>query len=102
MIKLVKTCNACPEQYDAYDEYGGLIGYLRLRWGHFSVRYPNPSGEVVYEASPRGDGIFEWDERDRYLADAVRALALAASGGGRRSVEIAMGAAPEYEIEDRS
>lgn len=62
-IILVETCGACPEQYDAY--YNGKeVGYLRLRYGYFSVRCPSSSGDIVYEAHPRGDGIFELDERD--------------------------------------
>lgn len=39
-IELRQTCAACPEQYDAYLN-GELVGYLRLRHGHFRVRtYP--------------------------------------------------------------
>ena len=37
-IELVKTCGACPEQYDAYFE-GYQVGYLRLRHGTFRVDY---------------------------------------------------------------
>lgn len=68
-IELVKTCEACPEQYDAFigDK---LVGYLRLRHGYFTVQYPNSSGEVVYEAEPKGDGLFEDEEREGYLAAA--------------------------------
>lgn len=75
-IRLVETCEACPEQYDAYmgDK---LIGYLRLRHGHFTVRYPGVMGKLVYEANPKGDGIFEDDERKFYLDKAIKALAKA-------------------------
>ena len=31
-IKLVKTCSACPEQYDAFYE-DHQVGYLRVRHG---------------------------------------------------------------------
>lgn len=70
---LIKTCSACPEQYDVYK---GMrqIGYLRLRHGWFRAEYPECGGETVYEASPKGDGEFEDDERDRYLKEAVGAL----------------------------
>lgn len=79
MIRLVLTCGACPEQYDAYlvKEKGQAerrVGYLRLRHGHFKVLYPDVGGEIVYEASPKGDGIFDDDERDYYLRFAVDAI----------------------------
>lgn len=65
-ISLVLTCNACPEQYDAYLN-NELIGYLRLRYGCFSVYYPNSGGEIIYHAYPKGDGIFDCNERDYFL-----------------------------------
>ena len=65
-VKLVCTCGACPEQYDVYID-GEEIGYMRLRHGWFYAEY---RGETVYEASPNGDGMFESDERDKYLNQA--------------------------------
>lgn len=73
MIRLVETCGACPEQYDAFDD-NTVVGYLRLRHGRFSVEVPCPGGKTVYEATPKGDGIFEPDERDYYLRFAVDAI----------------------------
>jgi hypothetical protein len=73
MIRLVMTCGACPEQYNAYDG-DKQVGYLRLRHGGFTVEAPECGGELIYEASPRGDGIFEDDERDYYLRFAVDAI----------------------------
>lgn len=72
-IELVQTCGACPEQYDAFID-GELVGYLRLRHGYFTVQYPNVSGELVYSAEPKGDGLFEYDEREGYLAAARLAI----------------------------
>lgn len=72
-IELVQTCGACPEQYDAFID-GELVGYLRLRHGYFTVQYSNVSGELVYSAEPKGDGIFEYDEREGYLAAARLAI----------------------------
>jgi len=73
MIRLVMTCGACPEQYDAYD--GDVqVGYLRLRHGFFYVCCPNHAGEQVYTALPEGDGAFEDGERDYYLRFAVDAI----------------------------
>lgn len=73
MIVLKKTCNACPEQYDAFLD-GKMVGYLRLRHGSFTVQCPGYDGRLVYSATPRGDGIFEHDERDFYLRHAVKAI----------------------------
>jgi len=72
-IVLELTCGGCPEQYDAY-LYDEKVGYLRLRHGYFSVRYPSSCGEEIYSAQPRGDGIFECDERDYYLNEAKKAI----------------------------
>jgi hypothetical protein len=72
VVRLLRTCFACPEQYDAFigEE---KVGYLRLRHGHFRVECPDAWGKRVYEASPEGDGIFD-DERPRYLAAARSAI----------------------------
>lgn len=70
MFKLVRTCCACPEQYDVY--FGSEeVGYLRLRHGNFRADY---RGETVYTANPKGDGIFEYDERSFYLNQACLAI----------------------------
>ena len=72
-INLIMTCGACPEQYDAIYQ-GKTIGYLRLRHGYFSVDYSDCGGETVYSANPKGDGIFESEERDFYLNKARKAI----------------------------
>jgi plasmid stability protein len=74
VVRLVRTCFACPEQYDAFigEE---KVGYLRLRHGHFRVDCPDVWGEMVYEASPKGDGIFDDDERVEHLQAAREAIA---------------------------
>jgi hypothetical protein len=72
-ISLNRTCEACPEQYDALLN-GKIVGYLRLRHGSFTVRYPNFAGDIIYSASPKGDDIFESEERDHYLKMAILAL----------------------------
>lgn len=74
MITLHKTCIACPEQYDAFDEDGEMVGYLRLRHGVFRVHYPNVGDTVVYEAKTIGDGCFDEDERETHLRLAVHAI----------------------------
>lgn len=72
-IKLIQTCGACPEQYDAMYN-GKIVGYLRLRHGYFQVRYPSASGELIFEANTRGDGIFDSGEREEYLEAAKDAI----------------------------
>jgi hypothetical protein len=72
-IRLVMTCSACPEQYDAFDG-DKQVGYLRLRHGTFRVDVPECGGTTIYTASPKGDGMFEGDERDDYLQRAVNAI----------------------------
>ena len=72
-IGLMRTCFACPQQYDAFlgDRQ---VGYLRLRHGRFTVEFPDCRGKLIYEAEPRGDGIFERDEEEHYLEMAKRAI----------------------------
>lgn len=73
-ITLVRTCWACPEQYDARDENKKLVGYLRLRHGRFQVNCPDVCGTTVYIAFPKGDGIFDHEERELYLKEAIKEI----------------------------
>jgi hypothetical protein len=72
--RLVQTCSACPEQYDVFDDLGQQVAYFRLRHGGFTVDVPDVDGEQVYHATPKGDGIFEEDERVKYLTEAILAV----------------------------
>ena len=72
-IVLEMTCEGCPEQYDAFLD-GKKVGYLRLRHGYFRVDYPDCGMETIYEAYPKGDGIFDDSERDFYLSKAKDAI----------------------------
>lgn len=65
--RLVKTCSACPEQYDVFlgDR---LVGYLRLRHGFFRAE---ALGEIVYTSATQGDGSFAESERKTYLDKAI-------------------------------
>ena len=99
-ITLVKTCDAYPEQYDAYDEDQKLIGNLRLRHGAFSVDYfPREKHSVrVYSAHPYGDGEFDDEnERDYYLRFAVDAL-IKAHTGQIDFTEVKLAPNVKYEI----
>ena len=72
IIEYDQTCGACPEQYDAYYN-NEVVGYLRLRHGRFTVECPDCGGELVLEASPKGDGCFDDDEeKDYYLTLAAK------------------------------
>lgn len=72
-IRLEKTCEACPEQYDAF-EGEHIVGYLWLRHGEFRVWYPDLGGEIIYEASTKGDGMFEPEERDYHIGKALEEI----------------------------
>ncbi len=74
-FKLIRTCFACPEQYDVYkvNEDGSEenVAYLRLRHGMFRAECPF-MGKLVYTSNDmRGDGIFYDEERDRFLNEAL-------------------------------
>lgn len=69
-----KGGGACPEQYDVFLD-GKQVGYVRLRHGDMTVECPDCGGNLVYEASPRGDGDFyDEAERDYYLRFAGAAI----------------------------
>lgn len=74
--ELRMTCGACPEQYDVFKN-GSQVGYLRLRHGYFYASVPDASGKIVYEAEPKGDGIFGYEERQYYLNQAINAISAA-------------------------
>ena len=75
IITLSLTCEACPEQYDAYLD-GQQVGYLRLRHGQFTVEVPDVGGKCIYESHRMdGDGEFTDAERPRFLQAAVEAIA---------------------------
>ena len=64
-LLFIRTCSACPEQYDVYDPNNRLVGYVRLRWGLLYCSYPDVDGEIIYEAEV-GDGwtgSFQSDEQ---------------------------------------
>lgn len=73
-VRLEQTCYACPEQYDAFDPNGNMLGYLRLRHGNFTVECPDVGGKLVYSTQPQGEGAFYEEEREFYLKEAVNAI----------------------------
>ena len=74
-IRLVKTCDCSPEQYDAY--IGDMrVGYIRVRWGQITVTCPWVGGEVVYSSVTNGYGFLADYERARHLSNARKAIEL--------------------------
>jgi hypothetical protein len=71
-FSLQMTCGACPEQYDVYLN-DKKVAYFRLRYGNFTVDAPF-GGVRVYESNTKGDGIFEYEERDIELGNAIDAV----------------------------
>lgn len=70
---LVLTCRSCPEQYDVFLN-GRPVGYMRLRWGNFTVTCPDVDGTEVYDRCTHGNGSFEDDERMEQLIAGVQAI----------------------------
>ena len=75
-LVFVKTCGACPEQYDVFDSNGNQVGYVRLRFGYLQVDYPDYDGEVIYdhEFSDEWKGSFTEEEREHYLKEIAEAI----------------------------
>jgi hypothetical protein len=88
MLTLVRTCHACPEQYDVFSG-NDKVGYLRLRHGYF--RAENAAKDIVLEGNPIGDGMFTDGERDKWLRRAVAAI----------EADLIDGKGPEVEYEVR-
>lgn len=73
-VVIRRTCSVAPEQYDAFDALGNIIGYLRLRWGHFTVEVPDVGGNLVYEAMCSGKSALLDNERPHFLQKARVAI----------------------------
>lgn len=72
-LQIVKTCDYAPEQYDVFDG-DKQVGYMRLRWGQFTVHCPDVGGELVYSAVT-GFGSFDSKgQRSHHLALAIAAI----------------------------
>lgn len=61
------TCDACPEQYDVYDNNNNIVGYVRLRFGSLTCDYPDVNGKEIYYASVGNgwNGCFNSDSQRR-------------------------------------
>lgn len=66
VIKLTKTCEACPSQWEGTLEDGRMI-YIRYRWGYLSVRISEDKTEDIGDAVALGDEIFGKQINERPL-----------------------------------
>jgi hypothetical protein len=69
--RLERTCYACPEQYDVYDQKGTQCAYIRLRHGLLRVDVPDVGHTIYSTGSVHGDGIFSDDERLKKLTECI-------------------------------
>jgi hypothetical protein len=69
------TCSMCPEQYDVFDG-PKQVGYVRLRWGHFTVDYPDCMEEELLSLDLDDEqGCFDNEiQRLAYLTKAALAI----------------------------
>ena len=74
-LDFVCTCFACPEQYDVYDYKEKIVGYVRLRYGNLTCKYPDIGGELIYEASI-GDGLCGRFESDKQRMNHLNKIAV--------------------------
>ena len=75
-LRFEKTSSACPEQYDVF-KGSKQVGYIRLRHGVLSCRYPNTHGEIIYahQFEDEWKGYFEnEEERTFYINECKNAL----------------------------
>lgn len=65
---LDKTCGGCPENHDVYvleNEKLVYKGYLYVRYGGYRVC--NVDNDVIANPEIKGDGLFEYEEREHML-----------------------------------
>lgn len=71
---LLRTCLACPEQYNVYTEDGSQAGYIRLRWGTLSLEYPDTGCDLAYcyNFPDNLKGSFDnEEERETYINEII-------------------------------
>ncbi|MDR6548520.1 hypothetical protein J2810_004610 [Chryseobacterium rhizosphaerae] len=54
------------------------VGYIQLKYGILRVEYPEAGGELLLRKFPKGDNVFELDERNYYLEEAKKAIVIRA------------------------
>lgn len=77
-IVFTQISDAFPEQYDAHDNAGNVVGYVRIRWGWCAAYCPDAGGsDEVYTVNLRhGLSCFaSGKERKRHLRRAKACIA---------------------------
>lgn len=85
-LKFVRTCGACPEQYDVLSpDNSKAVGYVRYRYGTLYASYFPPEkesfndewSETVFCENIGGelDGLMSSEEKDKYLPIVARKIA---------------------------
>lgn len=77
----IRTCLACPEQYDVYLNEGPAVAYVRLRYGYLSVN-PCVNGQIDWDTEiyshqfeDEWSGCFDDDdERSKYQKEIEKAI----------------------------
>lgn len=62
-----------PEQYDI-KKNGESVAYIRLRHGELSLRCPDHNGKYINCPEPNGDGMFDSDERLKFMVILLRII----------------------------
>ena len=63
--RIVKTCSACPSQWDAWDVSGEYY-YIRYRWGCLTVNKHETNGMLIYD-SEVGEYLGGWMNLEEML-----------------------------------
>lgn len=73
--KLIQTSIACPQQFSVIKE-NKEVAYFRLRHGKFSASIVEDDGRFtkIYETMVLGDGVFEEEEEEIELKNAVEKI----------------------------
>jgi hypothetical protein len=74
VIKLTRTSDACPTQWDAVTDDGSVL-YLRYRWGWLTVEKKQPGGRFaqVFSKSYGGglDGSMTFEQLQELTKDLI-------------------------------
>jgi len=69
-LTMVQTCSVAPEQYEVFKD-GMPVGYLRVRWSSFRVKFPSAADERLYEGAVEGFATFSDSEREPQMLMAL-------------------------------
>lgn len=61
----VQQSKSYPETYNVFDSNGSQVGYVCLRWGCLSCKYPNSRGERIYESFFESEYVGEFDNEEQ-------------------------------------